>query len=98
MFSVGEALEERPGHDPEQIVLLGWNERRPCSTRICPPSRKDPADDLEPASSSDGTRIAFTKTTDGGDDEIYVVGAGGSNPQNLTENPAIDGLPARSPE
>jgi hypothetical protein len=38
-------------------------------------------------------KIAFVKTVNG-NDEIYVMGADGSAPQNLTNNPATDTQPA----
>ena len=42
-------------------------------------------------------QIAFTSHRDG-NDEIYVMDAGGSNLRNLTRNPAIDSFPAWSPD
>ena len=41
-------------------------------------------------------KIAFAKHRDG-DSEIYVMNADGSNPVNLTNDPAVDFAPARSP-
>lgn len=47
-------------------------------------------------SSSPTTKIAFASTRDGSFD-IYVMNADGTNPVNLTNNPAADGEPAWSP-
>jgi len=49
-----------------------------------------------PAFSPDGTKIAFTSTRDG-NAEIYVSNRDGSNPQRLTNHPAIDVTPTWSP-
>jgi dipeptidyl aminopeptidase/acylaminoacyl peptidase len=56
----------------------------------------NPAGDVSPAWSPDGTRIAFASDRDG-DAEIYVMNADGSGQVNLTNNPAGDGSPAWSP-
>jgi TolB protein len=56
----------------------------------------NPADDLEPAWSPDGRRIAFTSDR-GGSRDIYVMNADGSGVTRLTENPADDEFPAWSP-
>jgi Tol biopolymer transport system component len=42
-----------------------------------------------PAWSPDGNEIAFTSSRDG-NLEIYIMNADGSNPRNLTNNPAGD--------
>ncbi len=57
----------------------------------------DPAEDLAPAWSPDGTRIAFESLRDG-NGEIYVMNADGSEQVNLTQNPAPDHAPAWSPD
>ena len=49
----------------------------------------DPANDVEPAWSPDGKRIAFTSLRDG-NFEIYTMSAGGANPTNRTTNGAAD--------
>lgn len=49
----------------------------------------DPADDVSPAWSSDGTRIAFVSERHGNTD-LYVVDADGSRERRLTEDPAPD--------
>jgi len=57
----------------------------------------DAANDLRPAWSPDGTRIAFQTDRDG-NLEIYVMNADGSNPINLTNSPADDEDPSWSPD
>src|SRR5437867_9537075 len=49
----------------------------------------NPARDLDPAWSPDGTRIAFTSDRAGGDFEIFVMNADGSGATNLTNTPAF---------
>ena len=41
--------------------------------------------DVEPAFSPDGTKIAFSSTRDGGDHDLWVMNADGSNPVRLTD-------------
>ena len=48
-----------------------------------------PARDYLPVWSPDGSRILFTSERDG-NGEVYVMNADGSNPVNLTNNPASD--------
>jgi TolB protein len=63
------------------------------------------AEDSRPAWSPDGSRIAFTSDRDDGDDEVcvmcddevYVMNADGTDPRNLTNNPAGDTQPVWSP-
>jgi Tol biopolymer transport system component len=55
----------------------------------------NPATDVQPAWSADGTRIAFTSNRDG-NDEIYVMNADGSSQTRLTSNPASDAQPGWS--
>ena len=57
----------------------------------------DPAQDLLPDISPDGTRIAFASERDG-NREIYVMNADGSSPVRLTSNPANDSAPRWSPD
>jgi Tol biopolymer transport system component/serine/threonine protein kinase len=56
------------------------------------------ADDVLPAWSPDGERIAFESTRDGIANEIYVMNADGSNLQRLTTNEKGDYSPAWSPD
>ena len=51
-----------------------------------------------PRPSPDGNRIAFRKIIDEVNSEVFVMDADGSNPQNLTNDPAYDGWPAWSPD
>jgi len=57
----------------------------------------NPASDVDPAWSPDGTRIAFASDRDG-NFEIYVMNADGSNQIRLTNNPPYDASPAWSPD
>jgi len=53
--------------------------------------------DLRPAWSPDGKKIAFQTNRDG-NDEIYVMNADGSNPTRLTSNENSDQAPDWSPD
>jgi len=57
----------------------------------------DEANDLAPAWSPDGSRIAFETMRDG-NSEIYVMNADGSNQMNITHHPADDHAAAWSPD
>jgi len=57
----------------------------------------NPADDMAPSWSPDGSKIAFTSDRDG-NEEIYVMDTDGSNQVNLTNNPAYDSTPSWSPD
>lgn len=57
----------------------------------------NPAREVSPAWSPDGTKIAFSTNRDG-NEEIYVMNADGSGQQNLTQHPADDFTPAWSPD
>lgn len=56
-----------------------------------------PGNDMKPAWSPDGTRIAFYSDRDG-NTEIYVVDADGANLRRLTTSPGHDENPAWSPD
>jgi TolB protein len=56
----------------------------------------DPAEDIDPAWSPDGTQITFASNRDG-NWEIYVMNVDGSEQTNLTKHPANDRQPAWSP-
>lgn len=57
----------------------------------------DPAADISPAWSPDGTRIAFVSER-GGSADIYVMNADGRGLARLTDDPAPDLYPAWSPD
>jgi Tol biopolymer transport system component len=57
----------------------------------------NPAADVDPVWSPDGTRIAFESDRDG-NPEIYVMNADGTGPTRLTNNPASDTQPCWSPD
>jgi TolB protein len=57
----------------------------------------NPAQDVSPAWSPDGTRIAFASNRDS-DWEIYAMNADGGNLRRLTKSPGFDGSPAWSPD
>lgn len=56
-----------------------------------------PGNDMKPAWSPDGRRVAFFSDRDG-NEEIYVVDADGRNLRRLTTNPGEDREPAWSPD
>lgn len=51
-----------------------------------------------PVMSPDGTKIAFRRMVGDTNSEVFVAAADGSNPRNLTNNPAFEGWPAWSPD
>ena len=57
----------------------------------------DPAHDIAPLWSPDGTRLTFITSRDD-NWEVYVIDTDGSNPVNLTNNPAKDYYPSWSPD
>lgn len=58
----------------------------------------NPAADLSPAWSPDGSRLAFISNRDG-NDELYTMNADGSDARRLTETPdASESFPAWSPD
>jgi len=57
---------------------------------------RNPANDVLPAWSPDGLRIAFVSKRDG-NSEVYVMNADGSRQRRLTRNPADDADPACRP-
>lgn len=62
-------------------------------TRVLAP---DPALDIYPTWSPDGSKLAFVSNREG-NDEIYLISRDGSNLVNLTDNPGSDLNPVWSP-
>jgi Tol biopolymer transport system component len=56
------------------------------------------ADDIQPAWSSDGQRIAFATNRDGGNYEVYVMASDGNLQSRLTDNLGFDLSPTWSPD
>jgi Tol biopolymer transport system component len=56
------------------------------------------ADDIQPAWSSDGQRIAFATNRDGGNYEVYVMASDGNLQSRLTDNLGFDLIPTWSPD
>ena len=61
-------------------------------------STATPGFDVEPDFSPDGQRIAFASNRAGGNIDIWVMNADGSDPIRLTSHPAIDRDPVFSPD
>lgn len=59
---------------------------------------KGPSNELEPAWSPDGTRIAFISDRNGQNFDIYVMDADGSNVKQLTDDSANEFGPVWSPD
>ena len=102
----GTNLEFRLKVDHVQGMLIGFESRRDGNAEIYAMDpdgsnqrrlTDNPAHDLDPAWSPDGTRMAFTSQRDG-NSEIYVMDADGSNQGRLTNNPAIDHWATWSPD
>jgi TolB protein len=51
-----------------------------------------------PSLSPNGKQLAFRKMLSENNSEVFVANIDGSNPRNLTNNPAFDGWPAWSPD
>jgi len=61
--------------------------------------RADSATNIEPAISPDRTRIAFSSNRAGGGEyDVYVMDADGSNVRRLTTEPGTDGAPVWTPD
>ncbi len=56
------------------------------------------ADSVLPVWSPDGTRIAFQSKRDGGDYQVFVMGADGNNKKRLSDGKGYAGQPAWSPD
>jgi WD40 repeat protein len=57
----------------------------------------DPANDVSPSWSPDGSKVAFASGRDG-NGEIYTINADGTGETRLTDNAAVDTSPAWSPD
>jgi TolB protein len=51
-----------------------------------------------PSVSPDGRRIAFRRILGDKNSEVFIANANGSDPRNLTQDPAFDGWPSWSPD
>lgn len=51
-----------------------------------------------PGWSPDGKKIVFRKIIQGNNSEVFVANSNGTDPRNLTNNPAFDGWPSWSPD
>ena len=56
----------------------------------------DPAEDVLPSWSVDGTKITFVSSRDG-NEEVYAMNADGTGVERLTDDPADDIDPVWSP-
>jgi hypothetical protein len=85
----------RPGDRQIWVVDLktGSEKQLTADNPLCKPPC--PVDNFDPAWSPDGTKIAFASNRDG-NDEIYVMNADGTDPTDLTKNPANDFGPSWS--
>jgi Tol biopolymer transport system component len=58
----------------------------------------NPAIEISPAWSPDGTHIAFARSITETNNEIFVMDADGSNVVRLTDSPSLDEYPSWSPD
>src|SRR5215203_4026118 len=85
-----------PDNDSNDIYMMntdGSNQTRLTTTTAVSESK--------PAISPDGTKIAYTRSTDPdvfNNDDIYVMNTDGSNQTRLTSNPGNDQSPDWSPD
>jgi len=87
-------VSNRDGEDPWSTDYNIWVMTPACEGPLSMwRLTEDPAIDLHPTWSPDGTRIAFSSNRDG-DWEIYVVNADGTGLVKLTDNSAYDSEPS----
>ncbi len=67
-------------------------------TNLSPRLTDTPEENSDAAWSPDGTKIAFTSRRDGGDPEIYIMNADGSNQVRFTTSAGTDEQPTWSPD
>ncbi|HMO00943.1 MAG TPA: hypothetical protein PKD59_16145, partial [Miltoncostaeaceae bacterium] len=67
-------------------------------TNLSPRLTDTPEENSDAAWSPDGTRIAFTSRRDGGNAEIYIMNADGSNQRRFTVDASTDQQPTWSPD
>ena len=85
-------------------VVVALTSRSPADERSSPPVRfvamtSDPLNEVDPALSPDGSRLAFAMRPDYGDAgtaDIFVATAAGQTPERIVAHPADDRYPAWS--
>lgn len=94
VYVQGEVLlnSSRRGNVP---TLFAFDRATP--GRMTPLTRDSAAQQLDPAPSPDGSRVAYVTDRDG-NLELYLMNADGSNPQRLTNSTATEGAPSWTPD
>jgi TolB protein len=80
--------DESGNYEIYSVATDGTDKRRLTNT---------PEDELDPAGSPDGTRIAFTRVHTNGNRDIWTMDRDGGNELRLTSAPRSDRFPAWSP-
>jgi len=94
VYVQGEILlnSSRRGNVP---TLFAFDRATP--SHMTPLTRDSAAQQLDPAPSPDGSRVAYVTDRDG-NLEIYLMNADGSGPQRLTNTTATEGAPSWTPD